>query len=83
MVKLICAVRDIAADVYSNPFVALNRNTAMRDFSHACRDENSQLFKNPEDFQLYVLGSFEDDTGVIVGVAPELVCNATQFSKGE
>lgn len=83
MNKVICSVRDITADVYANPFTSQNAQTAMRDFAHACRDENSQLFKNPEDFQLFQLGTFDDDLGVIVGHEPKLIANATQFQKVE
>lgn len=80
MKKVICSVRDSAADVYASPFTSQNINTAMRDFAHACRDQQSQLSKNPEDFALYLLGEFEDDTGILIPVAPKLVANATQFN---
>lgn len=83
MHKLIFSVRDVAADVYASPFTSQNAQTAMRDFGHACRDQNSQLSKNPEDFQLFQLGSFDDDLGVIVAHEPRLIANATQFVKGE
>lgn len=81
MQKLIFAVRDITADVFAAPFVSQNRNTAMRDFGHACQDVQSQLSKSPEDYQLFFLGTFDDDLGSIAGVKPELVANATQFVK--
>lgn len=83
MLKIICCVRDIAADVYANPFASQNAQTALRDFGHACRDENSQLCKNPEDFQLFQVAIFDDSIGVITGHEPKLIANATQFAKGE
>lgn len=82
MQKFIFSVRDIAADVYSNPFTSSNQQTATRDFAHACMDPASALSKNPEDFQLYQLGSFDDELGVLEGHQPKLVANATQFVKG-
>jgi len=83
MQKVICSVRDITADVFSAPFTSANTLTATRDFAHACADPNSQLFKNPEDFQLYLVGEFDDDTGVLTGKTAQLIANATQFVKGE
>lgn len=83
MQKFIFSVRDIAADVYSNPFTSQNQLTATRDFAHACSDPNSSLSKNPEDFQLYQLGTFDDELGVLEGHQPKLVANATQFQKGD
>jgi len=83
MQKVMCSVRDIAADVFSAPFTSQNTQTAMRDFAHATRDPESQLCKNPEDFQLYQVATFDDDLGIVVGITPQLICNATQFVKGE
>jgi len=83
MHKVICSVRDIAANVYAAPFTSQNIQTALRDFGHACRDPNSALSRNPEDFTLYVIGTFDDDLGVIEPCAAEPIANATQFVKGD
>ncbi|AXH74692.1 MAG: nonstructural protein [Microviridae sp.] len=83
MQKQLFSVRDITADVYASPFTSTNKMTATRDFAHACRDPQSQLSKNPEDFQLFLVGVFDDDLGIITGQAPELICNATQFQQGD
>jgi len=81
MQKVICSVRDLAAGVYSAPFTSQNSGTAMRDFAHACKDANSQLSKNPEDFQLFIVGQFDDELGILTPQAPSLLANATQFIK--
>lgn len=81
MQKLLFSVRDIAADVYAPPFTSQNKMTAMRDFGHACRDPQSNLSRNPEDYQLFIVGTFDEDLGIIVSQSPELVANATQFVK--
>lgn len=81
MKKIICAVRDITANVYANPFASHNPNTALRDFAHACKDSSSALFKNPEDYQLYKIADYDDDSGEMVGHPPLLLANATQFAQ--
>jgi hypothetical protein len=79
MLKLICSVRDVVANVYSNPFTSHNQGTALRDFASACRDPESQLSKSPDGYMLYSLGTFDDDTGAIRPHDPALLANATQF----
>lgn len=79
MLKLVCSVRDIVANCYSNPFVTQNSGTAMRDFSQACADPDSLLFKSPESYMLFSIGRFDDELGELIPHAPELIANATQF----
>lgn len=65
MTKLfVCAVRDIKADMYGQPFFQVSLGMALRSFSDSVNrpDENSLLFKHPADFELYHLGSFDDQT---------------------
>lgn len=81
MLKLVCSVRDVVANCYSNPFTSHNQGTALRDFSQACRDPDSQLAKSPDGFALYSLGTFDDDTGALVPHVPQLLGHATQFLK--
>jgi len=81
MIKIVCAVRDLRADVYANPFVSQNVGTAMRDFSHACIDPQSQLSKSPEDYMLFKIGEYDDELGIIIPTEIQLIANATQFVK--
>jgi len=78
--KLICSVRDIVANAFANPFVTVNEGTALRDFSTACRDPESQLFKSPDSYSLYIVGRFDDDTGEIFPEGPDLLAHATKFT---
>lgn len=83
MLKVICCVRDQKATTYALPFTSHNHQVALRDFGHACRDQNSQLYKNPEDFDLFAIGTFDDQTGEILGHTPQLLASAVQFTQGE
>lgn len=65
MTKLVvCVVRDIKADLYGQPFFQATVGMAQRSFSDSVNrpDENSLLFKHPADFELFHLGTFDDQT---------------------
>ena len=65
MKHVICVVRDIKADLFGQPFFNASVGMAQRSFSDSVNrpDEKSLLFNHPEDFELYQLGSFDDQTG--------------------
>lgn len=65
--KIVC-VRDRVADVYSVPQFVLNLGAAIRGFGDEVRRPHSEnspnnLNQHPEDFDLYFLGEYEDETG--------------------
>jgi len=61
----IFTVRDRAIDAYGQPFYATSVGGAVRSFSDEINRpaENNQLAKHPEDFDLYLLGEYDDQTG--------------------
>lgn len=63
MIKNLFSVYDKKAGVYSNPFTQITPAAALRDFGQATNDPESLLYSNPEDFDLYHLGQFEDESG--------------------
>lgn len=65
MLKLLCAVYDTKAGVYSNPFTSLRIETAVRDFAYAAQDQLCDIGRNPADYDLYILGTYEDTEGKI------------------
>lgn len=86
MKKAVCAVYDRKAAVYFNPFYSVNTLTAGRDFMTAVADPTTQLSRNPEDYSLYCVAEFYDDSGLFVPVnPPEFLLsgtsNADAFSK--
>lgn len=63
----ILAVRDTKALVYGQPFCVPNIGAAVRQFGDQVKDpsENNVLHKHPEDFDLYYIGAWLDETGDI------------------
>lgn len=57
-----------------------NDNSAIRNFEHACKNTDSLFFTHPSDYQLWKLGTFDSDTGVIE-YAAKFLCDAPQVRK--
>lgn len=70
MIKVVCAVRDSASALFGQPFFVPSTAVAVRGFADAVRkaEDGSDLTKHPEDFILFELGSFDDETGKFVNV---------------
>lgn len=63
MINFLCTVFDTKAEVYEPPFAAPTENAAERMFSDAVNDGQSRVAKHPEDYQLFLLGTFDTSTG--------------------
>lgn len=75
MKRYVFSVRDRASDTYGSPFLTVARGQAIRSFSDEVnrKDEGNQLFRHPEDFDLYELGEFDDSTGLFATGVPKQV----------
>ena len=59
----IFSVFDVKAGAYAVPFFMSNKPMAIRAFSDNARSEDSIVCRNPEDFTLFEIGSFDDQSG--------------------
>lgn len=68
MNKPMYAVRDSAMDAFHAPFFAPSNGVAMRSFRDEVvrKDGSSMMQAHPEDFELYIVGHYEEDTGVLL-----------------
>lgn len=71
-------VFDDKADIYTPPFFQGTDGMAMRAFSQACTNAEHPFSKNPEDYHLYKVGSFDDETGKVESYEPVLLLNAIE-----
>lgn len=62
--KVFC-VYDSAAEAYALPFFQKSTGEAVRGFSTAAKDPQSQLSKHPADFTLFEIGEYNELTGEI------------------
>lgn len=73
----IFSIRDSKAEYFAPPFFQQNHALAERMFRTATNDPQSQVNKYPQDFDLYYLGTYDDQTGKIqVLDSPEHVIKA-------
>lgn len=76
MLQFVVCVKDRAAEVYNRPFFVPHRNVAVRDFTDEINRSDAQnpLNKHPDDFDLYLLGQFDDNTGAFISEgAPQVL----------
>lgn len=59
------SIRDSKGEVYNTPFFQKSHGEAERSFRELIKDEKSMVSKYPDDFDLYYLGTYDDQTGVI------------------
>lgn len=60
---VICAVRDSAVNAFIRPFYVPAVGAAIRGFSDEVNRKDSEMHKHPEDYELFELGVFDEDTG--------------------
>lgn len=74
---MVYSVFDSKAGAYLQPFFAVNRGVAIRSFSAAVADEGHVFHANAEDFSLFELGEFCQESGALIPYgAPEHVTSA-------
>lgn len=61
----IVVIRDIKANVHQIPIYTHNIGAAIRSFGDECQRDapDNILHKHPEDFELWWLGEYDDETG--------------------
>lgn len=87
MAKLVVvAVRDKALEAFMRPFFVPARGMAARSFQdevNRAADDNS-MYKHPQDYDLYYLGSFDEESGVFTNnERPELIVRGTDSKAKE
>lgn len=61
----IYTIRDAKAEIYLPPFTFRTDGEAIRAFDDSVQKPGTSLHDHPEDFFLYKVGSFNQDTGLI------------------
>ncbi|WNK13072.1 MAG: nonstructural protein [Microvirus sp.] len=85
MLMYIYTVRDAKGQLYGRPFYCHNIGHAIRGFSDQVNDPadgQNDLFKHTEDFELFELGTFDDNTALIETFPqPKPVCTGSSVKK--
>ncbi len=78
MIKGVYSIRDSKVG-YLLPTADNNDSVAVRNFAAACKHPDSLLQTNPQDFDLYCIGQFDDDSGELIPCTPKFIAHATDF----
>lgn len=80
MINKFYTVYDSKVQAYMSPFMAQNAGHATRMFADAVADEKSVLNKHPEDYTLFEIGSWDDQTAKFESLAtPKSLGLALEF----
>lgn len=78
------ALYDSKAKVFGPPFYYSERGQAIRELKDVVESKKGMVGKHPEDFVMYQISTYDDNTGEFKNVNPhELVAMATDYKKEE
>lgn len=72
MPKPMIAVYDKKTALFDAPFSCRHKNEAIREWHIVASDRNTKFGKNPEDFDLYEIGTFNEETGELITHKPAI-----------
>lgn len=75
------SIKDVKSVTYHNPFPAENTIIAMRETQSFVNNQKSQIADYPEDFQLWYVGTFDNDTGRYLQEEPAFVIEIVSLKK--
>lgn len=79
MVQKVYSIRDAKAEYFTQPFFKKTHGEAERDFTMLCQDEKSSINKFPEDYDLYFIGEYDDQSGKMSPLeTPQHIVKAVQ-----
>lgn len=80
MLLKVFSIRDEKGKCFGQPFFMAHNGMALRAFSDLIQDNKTTVNHHPEDFKLYLLGEFDDNSGGLSDVPqPEFLAHATDF----
>lgn len=80
MIKKIFAVRDSKAEYFNPPMFFHTIGEAERAFKHTASKQDNSIGQFPQDFDLWLLGEYDDQTGKIQQQEPMHLINGALIS---
>nr|QJB19114.1 MAG: nonstructural protein [Microvirus sp.] len=72
MLLKVFSTYDHQARIYSQPFFSPQTGSALRAFTQECNNPDSQFSKFPSDYELFELGTWDDNTSELVQIVPSI-----------
>lgn len=76
MIHILVATYDIKTGVYARPTAFITDAQAVRSFGEAVNDKTTEFNKHPEDYSIFNIGSYDDNTGEIKPSKPVQLAQA-------
>jgi len=77
----VCAVKDRAVDAYNRPIYVPTIGVAIRSFTDEVNRKDSELANHPEDYDLYEIGTWDDQTCIYTSIeAPRVIARAQDIA---
>lgn len=73
------AIYDNKLKAFGAPFFQANNAVALREFENAVKAHDSKFGQHPEDYSLFLIGEFDDHTGVVKPLDHTNLGMAAQF----
>lgn len=65
--KILCALKDRATEAFTPVMTLHTQQEAIRSLRQTLKDKNTPVAQTPSDFELWRLGTYDDQTGEIKG----------------
>lgn len=79
MITHLYSIHDSKAQAYNSPFAFHRDEQAMRTFSDCIRSPEHTFSKNPADYTLFKIGTYDDEQGDIQPNVPYSLGNGVEF----
>lgn len=66
MILKIVSVKDLAAQAFMQPTFVHHEGLAVREFTDCINKSDHHFSRHPDDYELYLLGTFDDSDGVFI-----------------
>lgn len=78
----IYSIRDAKGQIFNTPFYQRTHGEAERNFRTVANDPKSTIAQYPEDYDLYYMGEFDDQSGKFLALdTPQHIIKAIQCLK--
>lgn len=75
----IYCIRDRLAG-FGSPYPHRSQDTAKRSFARIVNNSEGDIAFSPADYDLYLVGDFDDDSGLVTAVIPvQYICNGSDL----
>lgn len=81
MILNIFAIHDSKAEAYMTPFFMRNNGEALRGFMDSMENSESPFHKWPQDYTLFWIGVYDDETGIIEHRTPKSLGNGVELRR--